>query len=562
MNTSPRSFISWRFYFVISFIIVIVLGLLWRIIDLTIFDQHFLQQEGDERVLRLMNIPAFRGMIVDRNGFPLAVSTTVYSAWINPKDFSPSQSALQQLSHLLEIKAADILSLSKRYQKKQRVFAYLKRGLSPEIADQIKSLAIQGVYLQKEYRRYYPEGEVTAQVVGVTNIDDQGQEGLELAYNTWLSGHPGKKWVIKDRLGRIISDVRTVKEQQSGRDLVLSIDKRIQYLAYRELMNGVIQNKALSGSAIVLDAKTGEVLAMVNQPSFNPNARPIRLNDGVRNRAVTDVFEPGSTIKAFSIASALDSGHYQPGTIIDTSPGWMRVGRNVVKDEKNNGPLTLTQILQISSNMGITKMILSLPRNQLWSLLSRVGFGEITGIGFPGEQNGVLIKQDPWDPFALATLSWGYGISVTPLQLARAYVVFANDGVKLPVSLLKLDQPPQGERVIDPSVAEQTLFMLESVLAKGGTAQKARVPLYRVAGKTGTAKIVGEHGYESHYYSSFVGVAPLSDPQFVIAVVIKDPQGKYYYGGDVSGPVFEKIMEGVLRIYNVPPDDVSVSISS
>ncbi|RDI44771.1 peptidoglycan D,D-transpeptidase FtsI family protein [Aquicella lusitana] len=556
MNQKHRvSFITWRFYLVISVIVLAVLGLLWRVFDLAVLDQHFLRHQGDERVLRLVSTPAFRGMILDRNNFPLAVSTIVYSVWMNPQEFEPSKEELVSLSAALGLKIKDIVSLRDRQRKKRREFVYLKRALSPQVANEIKALDIPGVYLQQEYRRYYPEGEVTAHVLGFTNIDDQGQEGLELGYNQWLSGEPGKKWVIKDRLGRIIADVQTVQEQKRGHDLVLSIDRRIQYLAYRELLAGVIRNEAVSGSVIVLDVKTGEILAMVNHPSFNPNNRPARMSDRFRNRAVTDLFEPGSTVKAFSVASALDSGHYKTDTVIDTSPGWMRVSRNVVKDHNNNGSLTVTQILQKSSNVGIAKLVLSLPPDNLWSLLHSVGFGEMTGIGFPGEQNGVLVKHNPWGAFTLATLAIGYGMSTTALQLARSYAVLANEGIKKPVSLLRIDKPVTGEQVMNPKVVKEVLEALESVLGKGGTAEDARVPGYRVAGKTGTSKIAGEGGYkEKRYTSSFVGIAPLSNPRLVVAVVIHDPQGKHYYGGQVSGPVFEKIMEGALRILDIPPD--------
>ncbi|OGT35106.1 MAG: cell division protein [Gammaproteobacteria bacterium RIFCSPHIGHO2_12_FULL_37_14] len=549
------SFISWRFYLVIAIIIIATIGLMWRVFDLTILNQHFLRQQGDERILRLVKTPAFRGMIVDRNGSPLAVSTTVYSVWMNPQEFTPTKKDLISLQNLLKIQAKLISSLYQRNQAKKREFVYIKRSLSPDLAKQIKALHIPGIYLQQDYRRYYPEGEVVAQVVGFTNIDDQGQEGIELAYNLWLSGKSGKKWVIKDRLGRMISEIQTIHEQKPGNNLVLSVDRRLQYLAYRELLKGILENQASSGSAIILDVKTGEILAMVNQPSFNPNSRDVYNRNSFRNRAVTDIFEPGSTIKAFSVASALDSGHFHPDTVIDTYPGWLRVGRNVVMDEHNNGPLTVTQILQKSSNVGVTKIVLSLPPDHLWSVLHRVGFGEITGVGFPGEQGGVLVKHQPWGAFTLATLSWGYGISVTTLQLARAYAVIANGGLKLPVSLLRVEQPPAGEQVMDKKIAKQLVSLLESVVTKGGTGELASVPGYRVAGKTGTAKLVGQQGYQKHkYVSSFVGMAPASQPQLVVAVVIHDPQGKNYHGGQVSGPVFEKIMEGTLRMLDIPPD--------
>lgn len=540
----------------IAVILLIVAGLMWRVINLAIFDQHFLRQQGDERMLRMVSTHAFRGMIMDRNGFPLAVSTSVYSVWLNPQEFTASKESLAALAALLELKPKAITKLVKHHQKKKREFLYLKRSIAPDIAAQIKALNLPGLYEQEEYRRYYPEGEVTAHVLGFTNVDDQGQEGLELAYNKWLIGEPGKKWVIKDRLGRVISDVQTVQEQKSGNDVTLSIDRRIQYLAYRELLTGVMQNQAASGTAIVMDVKTGEILAMVNLPSFNPNNRLTRINDSVRNRAVTDTFEPGSTIKAFTVTSALESGRYRPDSVIDTSPGWMRVDRNVVRDEKNNGPLSIAQILAISSNMGAAKMVLSLPPNQLWHLLHRVGFGESTGVGFPGEQSGSLLQHPHWGPFALATLSFGYSLSVTALQLVQAYAILANDGVKLPITLLRADKLPVGERVIDAKIAKQMLFLLESVVAtKDGTAKTARIPNYRIAGKTGTAKMVGEHGYLKHHYvASFVGIAPLTNPRLVVAVVIHDPQGKYYLGGPVTGPVFAKIMEGALRILSVPPD--------
>lgn len=554
------AYIAWRFYLIIAVILLVIAGLIARVADLSIIKRGFLQHQGNSRVLRMVSTPAFRGIITDRNGYPLAVSTSVYSIWLNPHEFSTvTPQNAKMLSQLLSLPAAHVSSLIQHYKSKHHEFVYLKRGVSPAVADEIKKLALPGVYRQEEYKRYYPEGEVAAHVVGFTNVDDQGQEGLELSYNQWLQGKPGKKLVIKDRLGRVISNLQTIQQQKSGSDVALSIDRRIQYLAYRELLAGVQKNLASSGSVVVLDVQTGEVLAMVNQPSFNPNNRHEKRSDIYRNRAVTDTFEPGSTIKAFSIASALDSKQYKPDTVLNTAPGWMRVGHNIVKDEHNKGLLTVAQILQVSSNVGTTKMILSLPPDQLWSVLHRVGFGEMTGIGFPGEQSGSLVKHTPWKPFALATLAFGYGISVTPLQLAQAYSIFANQGIKLPVSLLRVDKPPVGERVMDAKIANQMLMLLESVTtAKGATGELARVEGYRVAGKTGTAIMAGPHGYQKrHYMSSFVGIAPLTHPRLVVAVVLRDPRGKNYYGGLVSAPIFEKIMEGSLRTLNVPPDDIS-----
>lgn len=547
--------IPWRFYSVIALLILIVLALAARVFYLSILDQSFLRAQGDERVLRKLSSPAFRGMILDRNGSPLAVSASVDALWINPLVFSPSKSELKALAALLRMKASDISRLAEKSKKHRREFVYLKRGLSPDVARSIRQLKIEGVDFQEEYRRYYPEGEVAAHVVGFTNVDDYGQEGLELAYNDWLKGDGGKKWVVKDRLGQTVSVLQTLREQKPGKDLVTSLDRRIQYLAYRELLRGVLANQASSGSAVVLDAKTGEVLAMVNQPAYNPNKHQAVRADIYRNRAVTDIYEPGSTIKAFSIASALDSGQFNSDTLIDTKPGWMRVGRNIVKDEHQHDLLSVREILQISSNVGVTKMVLALPPDQLWDLLHRVGFGEITGIGFPGEQSGVLVKHEPWGAFTLATMAFGYGMSVTTLQLARAYLVLANQGRKLPVTLLKTDIVPRSEQVMKPAIASEMVTLLESVVSKGGTGTKASVPGYRVAGKTGTALMAGNGGYLKHHYiSTFVGLAPVSDPRFVVAVVINDPQGKAYYGGDVAGPVFEKIMEGSLRMLSVPPD--------
>lgn len=552
------SYISWRFYLSLVGILLVVAGLITRIVDLAIFKHGFLQHEGDVRVLRTVNTSSFRGMITDRNGNPLAVSTTVYSIWINPQEFNLTTKNLTLLGQAIGINLSAERKIIEAEKVKHREFTYLKRGIAPETADKIKALAMPGVYLQNEYKRFYPEGEIASHLIGFTNIDDKGQEGLELAYNTWLAGVPGKKLVIKDRLGRVISEVRQIRAQKPGGDLTLSMDKRIQYLAYRELMDAVQKNVAASGSVIVMDVKTGEVLAMVNQPSFNPNNRPSHGTDIYRNRALTDTFEPGSTIKAFSIASALDGGKYTPETMIDTFPGWMRVDRHIVRDEHNNGTLSVAQILQLSSNVGTTKMILTLPQQQLWNILHNVGFGEVTGIGFPGEQSGSLVNRPKWSPFMLATLSFGYGISVTPIQLAQAYSIFANHGMKIPITLLKVDKPPKGERVIDPKLADQMLSLLETVTtAKRATGELARVPGYRVAGKTGTALMAGVHGYQKHHYTStFVGIAPVSNPRLIVAVVLHDPKGKHYYASFVSAPVFEKIMEGALRIMNVPPDDV------
>ena len=552
------AFIPWRFYLIVTILFCVVFGLITRMFDLTIVKRSFLQHEGDIRVERVVSSTAFRGMILDRNGYPLAVSTDVFSIWVNPKDYLNTSTNNRLLGQQLSLQPNLITAAIKQAALKHRQFTYIKRDVPPEVAKRIAKLKLPGLFLQEESKRYYPEGEVASHVVGFTNIDDKGQEGLELSYNPWLSGVIGKTLVIKDRHGRSISNLQTLQGSKPGKNLVLSIDKRIQYLAYRELMAGLKENVAPSGSVVVLDTQTGEILAMVNQPSFNPNNRVGDKADVFRNRALTDTFEPGSTIKAFTLASALDSGLYKPDMMIDTNPGWVRVERHTVQDEHNFGAISVARVLQLSSNVGVTKIVLSLPQQQLWGLLHRVGFGETTGVGFPGEQSGSLVKRKNWHPFALATLAFGYGISVTPMQLAQAYAIFANLGIKKPVSLLRVDTPPEGTQVMDPKIANEMLNLLEAdTISKGATGAFARVPGYRVAGKTGTARMLGPHGYLKHHHNStFVGIAPVSHPRIVVAVVIHDPQGKHYYASYVSAPVFEKIMEGSLRILNIPPDDL------
>jgi len=549
-------FSAWRFYLLSLFILFVVAGLIVRMIFLAVIDRQFLEVQGNARSLRVVSEPAFRGMITDREGYPLAISTSVFSAWVNPDEFISDPNSIHQLAMLLELNPKSMETLIQHYEILGREFVYLKRELSPELANQVKSLKIPGVYLQQDYKRFYPEGEIAAHVIGFTNIDDKGQEGLELLYNDWLSGTAGKRIVVKDRLGRTINNVETLKKQNPGHDLKLSIDHKIQYLAYRELMAGVKKYIAASGSVVVLDVKTGEILAMVNQPSFNPNHIAHQAKEALRNRAVTDSFEPGSTIKSFSVATALESG-VNPNIVVDTSPGWLRVEHHVLHDEHNNGVINLMQILQLSSNVGMSKIILTLPPTQLWSFLHRVGFGEVTGVNFPGEQSGSLINHPIWRPLALAELSFGYGISVTTLQLAQAYAILAHDGIKIPISLMHVDKAPVGVRVVDAKIAREMRELLQAVVSKGGTGVPARVPGFQIAGKTGTAWIAGDHGYQKHHYTStFVGMAPASDPRLVVAVVLHDPQGKQYYGGYVSGPIFAKIMEGSLRILNIAPDDI------
>lgn len=549
-------FHQWRHYFVVALFFLCVSGLIWRLVFLTVIDRDFLQRQGDARTIREVEISAYRGMITDRNGEPLAISTPVDSVWANPQEFAPSSSQFTQLAEILKLSPINIRE--RVDQMKTREFLYLERSVTPSIAEEVKALEIPGVYLQREFRRYYPEGAMTAHLLGFTNIDDRGQEGLELAYNDWLAGISGKRRVLKDRLGNIVADIKLLREARSGHNLALSIDRRIQYIAYQELQKAIETFDASSGSVVVLDVRTGEVLAMVNAPSFNPNRRSKKHDDRYRNRAVTDVFEPGSVIKAFSVASALETGKYQADTLIDTNPGRVRVGRNTIKDIHNYGLLTVSGVLERSSNVGVSKMVLSQSGDNLWDFLQRVGFSKRTGSGFPGERSGMLQHPREWQPFVLATMAFGYAMTTTPLQLANAYSVFATGGIKYPVSFVRLDKAPGGERVMNEGLANTMLGMLEGVVEKGGTGRRARIPGYHVAGKTATARMVGPRGYETtHHVASFVGIAPVKQPRLVIVVVITDPQGKSYYASVVAAPVFQRVMAKALRILNVSPTQKS-----
>lgn len=550
---------KWRYWAVIGGLLIAFLGLVWRMVDLMVIDHTFLQDQGNARSIRIVDIPAYRGMITDRNGEPLAVSTPVDSVWIDPKQFIASAKELNELAGLVGIAPDDIQSLVD--SNKQREFIYLKRGMNPYVGPEVKDLNIPGVFIENEFRRFYPEGEIAAQLVGLTNIDDIGQEGEELAFNQWLSGIDGKKRVLQDRMGRIIADVDLIQAPQPGRDLTLSIDRRIQYLAYLALQEQVASTHADSGSLVVLDVKTGEVLAMASVPSYNPNDRP-KIHDGrFRNRAATDVFEPGSTMKPFSVSNALMTGNFTPNTIIDTNPGYIIVDNRRIDDDDNYGVLTVTGVLQKSSNVGVTKMTLTTPPTSLYNLLHKVGFGQTTSSGFPGESPGILENRARWSPISLATISFGYGVSVTDLQLAQAYSILANGGIKKPVSLVKVNNAPVGERVMPQKIAHEVLMMLETVVEKGGTATQASIPGYTVAGKTGTSRIIGPNGYElNHHTAVFAGIAPVSNPRLVVVVMIRDPKGTgavYYMGGEVSAPVFAKVMGGALRLLDVPPDDLN-----
>lgn len=542
---------TWRRRILLAMVLGGFVVLLGRGVYLQSVHKTFLQQKGDARYSRVMTLPAHRGKITDRYGEPLAISTPVESIWASPPDVKASPEQLAKLATVLKLKPDVVKS---KLLNTQREFVYIKRRLPPELAAQVMRIGIPGVFMQREYRRYYPAGEVTAHLVGFTGIDDNGQEGFELHSQSWLSGKAGSRRVIKDRQGHIVEDLEAVKVPQDGHDLTLSIDRKIQYLAYRELAAAVEEHKAKAGSVVVLDAKTGEVLAMANMPTYNPN-NPVNMAGRSRNRAIVDIFEPGSTLKPFTAAAALDSGRYKPETLIETSPGAMRIGTATIRDAHPQGLLTVAQVIQKSSNVGSAKMALSLEPQYLWSVFNQVGFGSITRIGFPGEASGKLRNYKSWRPIEQATMSYGHGISLTLLQLARAYTVFTNDGALLPVSLLKLKEAPVGHQVYKPATANHLKDMMETVIQPGGTAPRAQVLGYRVAGKTGTAHKPGVGGYQAnHYVSSFVGFAPASNPKFIIAVMIDDPSAGKYYGGTVAAPVFSKVMAGALRMLAIPQD--------
>lgn len=541
-------------------IFVVPMGLAVRAFDLHVSDKDFLQEQGDARSLRTIPVVAHRGMIVDRNGEPLAVSTPVDSIWAQPQEFEVSPQQLSQLAKLLEMRPQDISKLVNEKKQDDKQFVYLKRRINPTQAQKVIDLDIPGISTLREYRRYYPTGEVTAHVVGFTNVDDVGQEGTELAHEQSLRGTDGSQLVMKDRLGRVVKPVDLIKAPKPGTDLILSIDRRLQYLTYRELKRAVFANKAKSGSAVVLDVQTGEVLAMVNQPSFNPNNRQELIGSRYRNRVATDTFEPGSTVKPFTIAAALETGRFKPGTMIDTAPGYLKVGSNFVRDIHNYGRIDLSTIIQKSSNVGASKIALAIDPLKLLNMHERIGFGSLTESGFPGEAEGELHHPRVWRDIERATLSFGYGLSVTTLQLARSYLVLASDGYIKPVTFELQTSPVQGEQVIQAKYVQQVRKMLQGVVEAGGTATEAQVPGYSVAGKTGTVKKLGPNGYsEDKYIATFVGMAPAEHPRLVMAITIHEPRGEHYYGGLVAAPVFSSVMAGALRLLDIPPDDISQS---
>ena len=567
-NPQTHSIIPiWRQYLVLFVLFCCVSLIGWKVVVLHILEREFLQGQGDARTIRTVPLVANRGLITDRNGEPLAVSTPVKSLWVNPGEIAGNDVAIRQLAMELELNPE---VLGRNIAKNSgREFLYVKRRLPPADADRVLALDIDGLYVQQEYQRFYPQGEVAAHLIGFSNVDDVGQEGLELAYDAWLRGVPGRRQVMKDRRGHIIEELNTIQTAQAGKLLELSIDFRLQNLAYRELKAEYITRRAKSATVVVLDVATGEVLAMANQPSYNPHNK-VNITDFsvLRNRAITDVFEPGSTVKAFTIAAALETGIYRMDTVIETSPGWMMVSGNTIRDIFNYGTLTVEKVITKSSNIGASKIALEIGAEPIRDLLERVGFGQVTVTGFPGERSGVLPNPRRCSRIGTPTLSYGYGLSVSALQLAQAYSVIANGGIKKPVTLLKLDADSVAslprERVLSAVISRQLLTALETVVDKsrGGAVLGANIPFYSVAGKSGTAHVVGEFGYEENLHNSlFVGLVPASNPRLVIVVVVNEPKGEEHYGGQVAAPVFSRIAAGAMRLLNVSPDKIPVTPS-
>ena len=551
-HQTARRFSS-RLSLVIAFFALFAISLLARAVQLQVFTKDFLNQQADTRHLRTEKISAHRGSITDRNGEPLAISTPVDSVWANPTELVSAVDRVPDLARLLNLDEELLMRRITRSMDKQ--FVYLKRHLNPEQARQVMALELPGVNVLREYRRYYPAGEIAGHLVGFTSIDDDGQEGLELEFNHWLSGESGSKRVLKDRLGRSVENVESVDPPKHGKDLRSSIDLRLQYLAYRTLKAAVQQHKAESGSIVIVDVKTGEVLAMVNQPTYNPNDRAQYSAERYRNRAITDIFEPGSSIKPLVLAAAIESGRYRASSMVDTSPGYVLVGPKKIEDPRNLGRVSLTTVLSRSSNVGATKIAMSLEPDQLWNVMAKFGLGSLTSSGFPGESAGLLTHYNDWRKISQATLAYGYGVSVTPLQLAQAYAAIGDAGNLRPVSLVRLDQPNDSQQIITPDTATAICHMMEEVVRPGGSGSAASVDGYRIAGKTGTSWKFAAGGYsEDKYFSIFAGLAPASDPQLAAVIVINEPTGDQYYGGEVAAPVFSEVMTESLRLLAIAPD--------
>ncbi|MBK4733554.1 peptidoglycan D,D-transpeptidase FtsI family protein [Noviherbaspirillum pedocola] len=547
---------SWRSRLVLFLLFAAFLALVGRALWLQGLSTDFLQKQGEARYARTLELPATRGKITDRNGEVLASSVPVKAIWAIPDDVLEAPAdKIRTLAKLLEMPESEL----RKKLDSDRNFVYLKRQVEQDTVDKVLKLQIAGIETRKEYKRFYPQGEVTAHVVGFTNVEDSGQDGMELGAQKTLAGTTGSRRVIKDRLGRIVEDIAAIREPHDGQDLVLSIDSKIQYIAYTQLKETVDKFHAKAGAAVVVDAKTGEVLALANLPTYNPNDRSVLTGAQLRNRVITDTFEPGSTLKPFTIALALDTKRVTPNTVIQTSPGRLTIGTATIGDSHAHGPLTVSQVIQKSSNIGTAKIALQMQPQEMWEMFTTVGFGQAPKFGFPGAVAGRVRPYKSWRPIEQATMSYGHGISVSLLQIAHAYTIFARDGDLIPLSFTKVSAPPTGQRVITEKTARTMRGMLETVVSPEGTAPKAQVPGYRVGGKTGTAYKI-EHGrYVSKYVASFVGFAPASDPRIIVAVMLDEPQGAHY-GGDVAGPVFSNIVGSSLRSMNVAPDSPVTSI--
>jgi cell division protein FtsI (penicillin-binding protein 3) len=557
--TAP-TLLHWRFVLVLMVILLVFIGLGVRAAYIQVVSPDQLIQQGDNRTLRTRNDPIHRGLITDRNGQQLAVSVPVRAIWADPKKIAEGSgfSDKRRWQALAEVLGQDVSELVAKVDDPTKRFVYLQRQVSPAMADYVEQLNLDGIYLRNESRRYYPTGEVSAHVIGFTNVDDEGIEGIEKLYDDWLTGTPGTRQIRRDGKGRQV-EILATEEGKKAHNIQLTIDQRIQALAYKELKWAVNFYKATSASAVVTDVRTGEILALVNSPSYNPNNRQGVSPHRIRNRAVTDAYEPGSSVKPLAMISALEFGSVNLTTMIDTSPGWMHLGGKIVRDGHNLGKISLTDIIRHSSNMGTSKLALSVPKEYLLDMYYNVGLMSGSGANLLGETNGIFNERPRWSDFDIATLSFGYGISVTALQLARMYSIIGDGGMKRPLSIVKSEQPVESERVISEEASRQVLHMLESVLQEGGTARKAAVPGYRVAGKTGTTRKAIANGYGEEYVNIFAGVAPVSDPQLAVVILINEPKGDAYYAGDTAAPVFAKVMAGSLQMLNVAPDDKTVS---
>jgi len=542
---------AWRARFVAALILLAFGTLAARSVYLQVVRNDFLQQKGESRYARVIELSATRGRIADRSGDMLAVSTPVKSVWAIPEDARLAPAQARELAALLEMDVGEI----NRRLATEKDFVFIKRQIPPDTAEKVAALNLPGIHQQREYRRYYPAGEVTAHMLGFTGVEDKGQEGIELAFDAQLSGRSGSRRVIKDRLGRIVEDVESIKPPQDGREITLALDAKVQYLAFTHLKQALAEHKAKAGGVVVLDAKSGEVLALANLPAYNPNNRVKLTGAQLRNRALTDVFEPGSTMKPFTVALALEKGRFRFDSQIQTAPGRITIGNATIHDAHPHGLLTVAQVIQKSSNVGAAKIAGVFAPEEMWQMFDALGFGQPLRLGFPGEVGGRLRPYKTWRPIEQATMSYGHGISVTLMQLARAYLAFARDGDLIPLSLTRLESPPlAGKSIFSAQTAREVRAMLEMAVLPGGTAPRAQIPGYRVAGKTGTAHKLEGGSYADRYVAAFVGFAPVSDPRLVVAVMIDEPSAGKYYGGEVAAPVFAQVMAGSLRTLGVAPD--------